>query len=72
MQNQQKSNMDNIDNMPLFKIHTARLVFETDWYAKYQACLISGVIESCGHYLRVKYIEVLKTDGTYRKELPRD
>ena len=72
MQNQQKSNMDNIDSLPLFRIHTARLVFETDWYAQYQACLISGVIENRGHFLNVKYIEVLKTDGTYRKEYPRD
>ena len=48
------------------------MTFETDWYALYQACLISGVIESRGHYLRVKSIEVLKTDGTYRTEYPKD
>ena len=58
--------------MPLFKIHTARLVFETDWIAQYYACKESGVIENRGHFLRVKYIEVLKTDGTYRTEYPKD
>ena len=58
--------------MPLFKIHTARMVFETDWVAKYNACKVSGVIENRGHFLPVKYIEVLKTDGTYRIEYPND
>ena len=56
----------------MFKIHTARKVFETDNFIQYQACYISGVIESCGHYLPVKYIEVEQTDGTYKKILPRD
>ena len=64
--------MSNIEDMPLFKIHTARKVFETNEYALYHACYVSGVIASGGRYLNVKYIEVLKTDGTYRKELPRD
>lgn len=57
--------------MPLFKIHTARKTVNTDSYAQYHACLVSGVIESNGRYLDVKYIEVLKTDGTYRTEYPR-
>lgn len=58
--------------MPLFKIHTARITVETDRWELYNACLHSGVIESRGHFLRVKYIEVLKTDGTYRIERPKD
>lgn len=57
--------------MPLFKIHTARKVFDTNNYALYQACLISGVIQSGGRYLDVKYIEVLQTNDTYKKEYPR-
>ena len=69
MQNQ---TMSNIEDMPLFKIHTARMTVETDRWELYNACRRSGVIESRGHYLNVKYIEVLKTDGTYRKELPED
>ena len=48
------------------------MVFETDWVAKYNACKVSGVIENRGHFLPVKYIEVLKTDGTYRIEYPND
>lgn len=58
--------------MPLFKIHTARITVETDRWALYNACIRSGVIENRGHFLRVKYIEVLKTDGTYRTEYPKD
>lgn len=58
--------------MPLFKIYTARKVFESDSYAQYQACLLSGVIENNGHFLNVKKIEILKTDGTYRTEYPKD
>lgn len=58
--------------MALFRIHTARKVFETNFYAQYHACLFSGVIKSKGHYLPVKYVEVLQTDGTYRKEYPND
>jgi len=59
--------------MPLFKIHTARITVETDHWELYNACLHSGVIESQGHhYLRVKYIEVLKTDGKYKIEYPKD
>jgi hypothetical protein len=58
--------------MALFRIHTARKVFDTNYYAQYHACFVSGVIESNGKYLPVKYIEVLQSDGTYRKEYPRD
>lgn len=64
--------MSNIDDMPLFRIHTARKMFETNNYSMYQACLWSGVIENNGHFLNVKKIEILKTDGTYRTEYPRD
>ena len=58
--------------MALFKIHTSRKVFETNYYSQYHACFVSGVIESNGQYLPVKYIEVLQTNGTYRKEYPKD
>ena len=47
------------------------MVFETDWVAQYYACKESGVIENRGHFLRVKYIEVLQTNDTYKKEYPR-
>jgi len=59
-------------NMALFKIHTARKVFETDSYAQYQAYSVSGVILSGSNYLDVKYIEVLQTNGTYKTEYPRN
>lgn len=59
--------------MSLFRIHTAKITVETDHWELYNACLCSGFIEgNRGHYLRVKYIEVLKTDGTYRIEYPKD
>ena len=57
--------------MALFKIHTARKVFDTDSYAQYRACYESGVIPSGGRYLDVKYIEVLQTNGTYKTEYPK-
>lgn len=57
--------------MALFRIHTARKVFDTDSYAQYHACSVSGVIPSGGRYLDVKYIEVLQTNGTYKTEYPK-
>ena len=59
--------------MSLFRIHTAKITVETDCLELYNACLYSGVIEKDrGHYLRVKYIEVLKTDGTYGVKYPKN
>ena len=62
--------MSNIDDMPLFKIHTARKTIETDEWVLYNACKRSGVIESNGRYLNVKSIEVLQTNDTYKTEYP--
>lgn len=58
--------------MAKYRIHTARKVIETDWDNMYTACWWSGVVESNGHYLPVKYIEVEQADGTYLEVYPRD
>ena len=58
--------------MAIYRIHTARKVITTDQRAMFGACYYSGVVESNGRYLSVKYIEVEYCDGTTEKIIPKD
>ena len=58
--------------MTTYRIHTARKVITTDQRAMFGACYYSGVVESNGHYLPVKYIEVDYGDGDVEIIHPKD
>ena len=58
--------------MATYRIHTARKVITTENRAMFGACYYSGVIESNGHYLPVKYIEVDYGDGDVETIYPKD
>ena len=58
--------------MATYRIHTARKVITTENQALFGACYYSGVIESCGKYLPVKYIEVDYGDGDVETIYPKD
>lgn len=58
--------------MATYRIHTARKVITSDSRALFGACYYSGVVESNGHYLPVKYIEVDYGDGDVETIYPKD
>ena len=58
--------------MATYRIHTARKVITTDQLAMFGACYYSGVVESNGHFLPVKYIEVDNGDGDVETIYPKD
>ena len=58
--------------MATYRFHTARKVITAENRALFGACYYSGVIESCGKYLPVKYIEVDYGDGDVETIYPKD